>query len=200
MQTYEDLDTLAGGLRNTIDYIVAHNLALRGEVADAMGVLRETMDMKCLNEPGRVELVAGRVILALTALASEGQPTQWLEAAIQGVNDRPQSEVNDLDPGSIEAHAPIIVSDEPQADPAEPEETDDDDALEVDEDEELLDGFDWSAYALALQAQLRAHGIEPIVEDALDYGVAIVDSLAAVGPPQRSAPPEFQKIDGLSEV
>lgn len=188
MQTYEDLDTLAGGLRTTIDWIVGHNLSLRGEVAEAMSVLRETMDMKCLNEPGRVELISGRIIAALRATASEGFPTQWLDAAIQEVASRPQVEdPPDLDPGSIEAHAPVIVSDEVWVEPPAPPEIADAEEDEDDEDEPSVihaaanrinaNAARAGAYILALQAQLRALGVEPIAQDALDYAQAIAESL-----------------------
>lgn len=177
MQTYEDLDTLAGGLRTTIDWIVGHNLSLRGEVAEAMSVLRETMDMKCLNEPGRVELISGRIIAALRATASEGFPTQWLDAAIQEVASRPQVEAPpDLALGSIEAHAPVIVTDDPEMPWVEPPPppADDDEEPEAEKEPEPVD---LSAYVLALQAQLRAHKVEPIAQDALDYAQAIAESL-----------------------
>ena len=218
MQTYEDLDTLAQGLRNTIDYIVGNNMTLRGEIPDAMAVLRETMDMKCLNEPDRVTLIQTRIVQALRALESERLPTGWITEAMNEIAARPQEEAPaDLDAGSFEAVAPVIVTDDPEQpwhEPEAPALPDEDEEPEAAEDAPVTDP---RAYILALQAQLRANGVEPIAEDALDYVRAVAESLVFAEKPSPSArlavlmneqgaplPPqvnaEVQKIDGVNEV
>ena len=188
MQTYEDLDTLAQGLRNTIDYIVANNMPLRGEIPDAMSVLRETMDMKCLNEPDRVTLIQTRIIQALRALESERLPTGWITEAMNEIAARPQEEASaDLDAGSFEAVAPVIVTDDPEQpwhEPEAPAPPDEDEEPEAAEKEP--EPVDWSAYALALQQQVRVLGGQPIAQDAPDYVQAIAESIVFAkkdGPP-----------------
>ena len=196
IQTYDDLETLIdgpvvneedgtrfGGFRATIDYIVNRNTLLRGEVADAAGLIRETINMRCLNEPGRVDKIAAFVGAALRALTAEGQPTNWLVDAIETVKARAVGDAPALEAASIEVVAPQIVSEDPPLPASEPEEDDaEEDTPEepapVLEPETGPEPVDWHAYALGLQAQLRAHGIDPVAPGA-DYVYEITQELAA---------------------
>ena len=84
---------------------------------------------------------------------------------------------------SIEVVAPQIVSEDPPLPAGEPEEDDaEEDTPEepapVLEPETGPEPVDWHAYALGLQAQLRAHGIDPVAPGA-DYVYEITQELAA---------------------
>lgn len=213
MQSYEDLETLSLAYRNTIDFIVKGNRTLRGEVADASGFIRETINLRCLNEPGRVEKISVFVTASLRALVTESEPTGWLDAALTEIAQRVRPEAPDLALGSIEVIPAQLVDDAPFEEPPRvivggdiaPE-----DIVNKPGKVESLDA-DAEAYILALQAQLRAYGLDPLTRGT-DYAYELTQRLALEakqieaakqappGPPTPDPVLVVQHIDGVSEV